>query len=123
MNEFASVNAILSKLSAGTISLSQAAQEFWSILSESAEQASDILEQVPAEVLYRLIRAGLSSADPDMFRLSEKNTWFREKVGSVIRSLDKEELEEISKVILNSGLERSAIASRVFYRNKKLGRI
>lgn len=123
LRDRARVDAILNKLSAGTLSLSQAAQEFWSILSESSEQASDILEQVPTEILYKLIRAGLSSADPDMFRLGEKNVWFREKVGNVIGSLDKEELEEISKAILNSGLERSAIASRVFYRNKKLERI
>ncbi len=114
------VSEILTKLNEGKISLSYAAEEFWSFLAEFYEQAPEILAQIRPEITYKLIRAGLSSADLDMFRLAEKNIWFREKVGSVIRSLSKEELEEVSKAILRSGLDRSAIASRIFYRYKKL---
>jgi len=114
------INEILNGLRRGKIQISYAAQEFWCLLCEFSEQLSEILARVPPEILYQLIRAGLLSADPDMFRLGEENIWFREKVGSVIRSLDRDELEEVSKAILNSGLERSALASRVFYMHKKL---
>lgn len=120
MRDLERISEILNRLSEGKISLSYAAEEFWNLLAEFYEQASEALAQIPPETLYKLIRAGLSSADFDMFRLAEKNIWFREKVGNVIRSLDKEELEKVSKAILRSGLERTAIASRVFYRHKKL---
>ena len=120
MRDLERISEILNRLSEGKISLSYAAEEFWNILVEFYEQAPEALAEIPPETLYKLIRAGLSSADPDMFRLAEKNIWFREKVSNVIRSLDKEELEEVSKAILKSGLERTAIASRVFYRHKKL---
>ncbi|RLG41734.1 MAG: hypothetical protein DRO05_03085 [Thermoproteota archaeon] len=120
MRSLSRIDEIIDRLNRGEISLSYAAQEFWAIVSEIPRRTPEIFERIPPETSYKLIRAGLLSADPDMFRLCEGNLWLREKVGNVIRLLPKDELEEISRAILNSNLERSSIASRVFYRLKKL---
>lgn len=109
----------MKQLEDGRGDVSHLSSDFWALVKENYEKVVDVLMGARQWVISEFIGAGLRQADIDLVLLAEDHEWLRERIGDLIGSLDKQELERISDALLVAGLERSAVGRRVFYRLTK----